>query len=982
MDSTIIAEDNNSHIEHNNNNTAAVSPNPLKCPPTPQYQLPPAALNQLSPERLNQPRIPQSPSLHSYLVENDRPRTRDSITSDVQAKIALLNSLAGNTTSVQTSPTRRGRGTGRVMPTNGNAGVGGAVASLMHGNVDTNGVDTNIALQQAVMGYEEAQASLATITAELERAKEELASRKKRERLLAQRVESLLEELQAEKEKRARDQESYTKEVKRCRKEAYRAELAAVESRQDLQEVRAELKRCQAEVQHEKAEKEKSRQESFERAYALAGTVGEMEQLKDKLRVVEKERDAALLEVKANQVGESSRPPNRRMKEEDITQPQQLSQDTEDGSLSEMGDSAQTNFEVSSVPTGPAYPAFESLKFRLELYEKKMQGEPVTPAEEIRFLKQELKFARKQHAEDRETIHFMHMQCQFKACPCRLAEEKGERFIHDHAYEAMLEQERTSKKRKVSHESSEMNPPAQEDKTEEVAQSTGHQHGAPEATQNAHTLKTCHTNLPPDPTPDALSAAPELPSPLQEAIEVPLPEPQPMELDARDETPEPTAQLEEITQVIVEPGTASKPFCFSTSTTSNPANREQAPPLRHTESASAVMEQDLFDLSPPKQAPHPPRRPSTAMGILTVDSPIRLVPDSPRSVRASHSRRENHWSNTTGTFVGGYQNQNQTQSFMTMTTKVALKDCPSRTPLHRRAQSRPNVLPTQSPLASSVVSHLGDDDDDDDDDQQADFIKETSASPAPHTVFPVTPVHKHSRSMHDLAQHHHHPQTGSRAESAEGRLDHARHAMPTTETTTTTRVPLRGFEDTDEMAGSDERQCHTERRSNRHSNNRHAYGHGYEHAHTEVLNVNLNVHMDAAARVRDGAADQLLVASLPLQPVSVSGPISSSSSNSNSILGNIPGTPISREAALAQIRARRDRARSINLKKSTENNLNSNAGNLNKGMTGSTTTKLSPTKPKVVVNGGVAGLFAARDKENAYGRREISQASAPGRFVC
>ncbi|KAL2406177.1 hypothetical protein ABEF93_004027 [Exophiala dermatitidis] len=974
MDSTIIAEDTNSHIDHNNNNTAAVSPNPLKCPPTPQYQLPTAALNQLSPERLNQPRIPQSPSLHSFLVENDRPRTRDSITSDVQAKIALLNSLAGNTASAQSSPTRRGRGAGRVMPTNGNAGIGAAVASLMHGSADTNGDDNNTALQQAVMGYEEAQASLATITAELERAKEELASRKKRERLLAQRVESLLEELQAEKEKRARDQESYTKEVKRCRKEAYRAELAAVESRQDLQEVRAELKRCQAEVQHEKAEKEKSRQESFERAYALAGTVGEMEQLKDKLRVVEKERDAALLEVKANQVGQSSRPQNQRTKEEetmekDTTQPRQLTQEAEDGSLSEMEDSAPTNFEVSLVPNGPAFPAFESLKFRLELYEKKMQGEPVTSAEEIRFLKQELKFARKQHAEDRETIHFMHMQCQFKACPCRLAEEQGERFIHDHAYEAMLQQERTSKKRKVSHEPSEMKPLAQEDKSEEVAQSTEHQDGALEADQRTHTRETCHTELPPDPTPDTLSAAPELPSPLQEAIEIPLPEPQPMELDARDETPEPTAQLEEITQVIVEPGTASKPFCFSTSTTSNPANREQAPPLRHTESASAVMEQDLFDLSPPKQAPHPPRRPSTAMGILTVDSPIRLVPDSPRSVRASHSRRENNWSNTTGTFVGGYQNQNQTQSMMTMTTKVALKDCPSRTPLHRRAQSRPNVLPSHSPLASSVVSHLGDDDDD----QQAEFIKETSASPAPHTIFPVTPVHKHSRSMHE--QYHH--QTGPRGESgtaaAEGRSDHAR-----TETTTTTRVPLRGFEDTDEMSGSNERQCHTERRSNRHSNNRHGhvYGHGYEHAHTEVLNVNVNVHMDdieTAANVRDGAAQS----GHPLQPVSISGSISSSSSNSNSILGNIPGTPISREAALAQIRARRDRARSINLKKSTENNLNT--ANLNKGITGGTT-RNSPTKPKVV--NGVAGLFAARDKENAYGRREISQASAPGRFVC
>ncbi|KAK5239226.1 hypothetical protein LTR40_014720, partial [Exophiala xenobiotica] len=182
------------------------------------------------------------------------------------SKVAFLNSLAygTGTGSVQSSPTR---------PSRGNA-------------------NNNNALQRAVMGYEEAQASLATLTAELERAKEEMSSRKKRERMLAQRVDELLEDLQTEKKKRCRDQESYAKEIKRCRKEAYRAELAVVEARQDLQEARSELKRSQAEVQHEKVEKEKSRQESFERAYALAGVVGELEQLKDRLKVTEKERDA------------------------------------------------------------------------------------------------------------------------------------------------------------------------------------------------------------------------------------------------------------------------------------------------------------------------------------------------------------------------------------------------------------------------------------------------------------------------------------------------------------------------------------------------------------------------------------------------------------------------------------------------------------------------------------------------------------------
>jgi hypothetical protein len=87
------------------------------------------------------------------------------------------------------------------------------------------------------------------------------------------------------------------------------------------------------------------------------------------------------------------------------------------------------------------------------------------------------------------------------------------------------------------------------------------------------------------------------------------------------------------------------------------------------------------------------------------------------------------------------------------------------------------------------------------------------------------------------------------------------------------------------------------------------------------------------------------------------------------MLTNVPGTPISREAALAQIRARRDRARSVNLKRSLE------GGNVGKENTGAR----SPTKGRPLVVNGIgkenAGLGGVRTV------REISQASAPGRFA-
>ncbi|KIX02495.1 uncharacterized protein Z518_08436 [Rhinocladiella mackenziei CBS 650.93] len=849
------------------NNMESISPNRLKCAPTP--------LHPLSPERINQQRQPQSPSLHGYLVESERPQTRDSFNSDVQSKVAFLNSLTANA-SAQSSPARAGR-------------LGGATLSNTHSNGNihpSNNANANNALQRAVMGYEEAQASLATLTAELERAKEELTSRKKREKLLSQRVEDLLEELQAEKEKRARDQESYAKEIKRCRKETYRAELAVVASRQDLQEVRGELKRSQAEVQHEKTEKEKSRQESFERAYALAGMIGEMEQLKDQLTVVEKERDAALLEAKAGAIEKSAvlehkeKNNSRSVEEEEEIPPSSTTVD-ENGTESAFKSttvSERTPVEAPTQPLGPRDPTFASIKFCLEYYDKQIEGQEVTLAEEVEFLKQELNWARKRHAEDEDLIHFMHMQCQFNACPCRLAESNGERFIHDHGYEASVQEQRASKKKRISNE----------DPGEHVAADNGASaQDTPKATRRTREF----TRLPPEPTPELLSTAAD-PQVLEQAVGIPLPEPQPMELDPKADTPESTAHLEDITQVLVEPGTASKPFSFSTSITSNPGFRTKAPPLRPVENASVALDHDLFDLSPPKQAP--PRRPSTAMGIVTLGSPIRLVPDSPRSVRTSH--REARRSKT----PTNDRHHTMTQS-ITTTTKVALKDSPPRS-LHRRTQSKPN-LRSHSPLVSSVMSHAGDSN------VGSGFAHEASASPAAHTVFPVTPLHHSSRSMHNLAQH---AQTQARPPNRS-----PPQAIATT--TTTTRVPLRGFADTDDDVFSPDHD-----------------------AQAEGPNVNTRLNSTVNEMGSHRQTDTV----------------------TTSILGNIPGTPISREAALAQIRARRDRARSVNLKRSVEGSGNSS----------STMGSKSPRKP-----GAVNGGLLAKDKQGA--KREISQASAPGRIA-
>jgi hypothetical protein len=878
------------------------TPNPLKCQP---------ALTQMSPERINQQRIPQSPSLHSYLADQERPRTRDSFTSDVQSKVAFLNGLAN--ASGQSSPTRPRR-------------IVAAPTELGASPIKQDANTSSGAFQRAIMGYEEAQASLATVTAELERSKEEMATRKKRERMLAQRVEDLLEELQAEKEKRARDQESYTKEVKRCRKETYRAELAVVEARQDLQDTRAELKKSQAEVQHERSEKEKSRQESFERAYALAGTVGELDQAKDKLKAVEKERDAALLEantgiaatnamvekaIQTELVDFKTEPIVEESSEIIIKQEQddsvrairaaiksqwshhvQNHANTRPASATSTASGARITSERRPRLRAPKVPDLASVLSRLNQFSDQTEGQPTTSAQEIVFLRQELAWAKRKHAEDADLIHLMHMQCQFKACPCRLAESNGENFVHDQEYEAKLQQQHASKKRKVSDAASEQDTAQpsggsllESQPSIKAGETSGPQQHAPRQVPPAY--------LPPDPVSTRISEEPLV---LEQALEVPLPEPEPMELDSSNSTPEPTAQLEEITQVLVEPAAGSKTFAFSTSVSSMADVRAVAPPLRHTETAPPDLDSELFDLSPPKQLP--PRRPSTVMGILTMDSPIRLVPESPRSVRGPRDSAS----------LRGRTHPTAAKSTTTTTTKIALKDTPSRNTLHRRAQSRPNMRSHSPLVTAAVMSHSSQDADQ----SNSAFSKEPSASPAASTVFPMTPVHKHSRSMHNLA---HHAQVQAQSQQYH-RAEHDLRSPPQTiaTTTTTTRVPLRN-EDADDVFSPE----HV----------RHSRVHLPDHAQTEVLNIRVDT------------------ANIPV----------SDSQASSTILANVPGTPISREAALAQIRARRDRARSMNLKRSVEGG-------------GKSPTKA--TRP-MVVNAG---------KENLGMRsiREISHASAPGRF--
>jgi hypothetical protein len=178
-------------------------------PATPQG----SPLRQLSADQMNTmnpPRIPQSPSMPQIHDENSRisiHRSRESISSDVQTKVALFSSLSN-----PSSPTKNARGLG--FPHTPSQG----------------------ALQRALLGFEESQASLASATAEVERLKEQIKSSKHRERMVSERIESLMDQIQTERESRSNDKKFYVAEVKKCRKQAYQAEVGQLETNETLKQ--------------------------------------------------------------------------------------------------------------------------------------------------------------------------------------------------------------------------------------------------------------------------------------------------------------------------------------------------------------------------------------------------------------------------------------------------------------------------------------------------------------------------------------------------------------------------------------------------------------------------------------------------------------------------------------------------------------------------------------------------------------------------
>ncbi|KAF2271638.1 uncharacterized protein EI97DRAFT_407825 [Westerdykella ornata] len=138
----------------------------------------------------------------------------------------------------------------------------------------------------------------------------------------------------------------------------------------------------------------------------------EIQTLKDKLKLVEGERDALKTSLKEEEV-------LRIAAEGRIPLPASTNEDEQD--------------EFSSPVRSPR---------KQQSPDREGDHVNVAPrklAVELKFAQQELAAERRLRTRAQEQIEFMKMECQFRCCSCRIADMKGSSFVHDGSYAAEME---------------------------------------------------------------------------------------------------------------------------------------------------------------------------------------------------------------------------------------------------------------------------------------------------------------------------------------------------------------------------------------------------------------------------------------------------------------------------------------------------------------------------------------------------------------
>lgn len=410
--------------------------------------------------------------------------------SDVQAKVAHLNSLSGG-------------------------GGGSPTPSSSSG--------TSAALQRAIIGREEAESSLAGVS-------DQLSEAQSRER-------SLLEELQSTKQRYSNDRDNLYRDLKKARKEAFSTSSALVDTKEELRESKAGIERLNNDIQLHQEERNSMMQESREQAdrinileeevenfkekvqslnsvlletrEELNGSKAELKRLNDDVQLKQGEVNSAIQEsaeqtdyinvlvkdveifkekvqslsslladtqeemnhlnddvqLKQGEVNNAIQESAERADHinvlqrelEDVKEKVQFLESQNSLANSDRSSGTQTSakkrggvkrssslspFSDDGDPSGNTPPKRQ--RTSSEFATSKKDEDTVrfdSPNDKVLELQANLAWERRLRDEAVKTIEFMCIECQFKTCRCRMAEAEGRNYVYDSAYHNKIAQD-------------------------------------------------------------------------------------------------------------------------------------------------------------------------------------------------------------------------------------------------------------------------------------------------------------------------------------------------------------------------------------------------------------------------------------------------------------------------------------------------------------------------------------------------------------
>ncbi|KAL8914194.1 MAG: hypothetical protein Q9172_007140 [Xanthocarpia lactea] len=266
--------------------------------------------------------------------------------------------------------------------------------------------DNEAAMRRAVLGREEAENETRRLKDENKGLRQELEEGKARERKVAERIEAVMEELHRTKETQAHAQSVYEKEVRRARKEAFKSSSALVNLQEELKTTRNRYTLMREEVDVQKRRLEKKEQEAFASQYQLVGVQEDLDRTRQQMKIVEEERDALKTNLKQEEVA-------RMAAEGKIALPPAQAPDEFASPKKRRRESAKENLDPEAIE--------------------------VEEEDELENLREELRMEKRLRTDAAGLIDFMKMECQFRCCPCRIAEQGGTQYVHDESVEQEME---------------------------------------------------------------------------------------------------------------------------------------------------------------------------------------------------------------------------------------------------------------------------------------------------------------------------------------------------------------------------------------------------------------------------------------------------------------------------------------------------------------------------------------------------------------